>query len=223
MNRSQEIYNKLLAYHGKPDWWSENPYEVMTGAVLVQNTAWGNVEKVLKNFNGKLSPQYVEALPLDELCSLIRPSGFYHAKANSLKKITAWYKQYEYSVQNVQSYPVEKIRKELLAVRGIGEETADVILLYAFYFPVFVVDAYIKRLIERLQIHIKPTNEAIKAYFENGLKKDALLYGNYHALILYNGKKHCRKTPVCVGCPLSNECTYVFTQSAEVQQNKRKG
>lgn len=209
MKNPMDIYSKLLGYYGKPDWWSDNPYEIMTGAVLVQNTAWGNVEKTLANFNGKLSPQYVEDLSSDELRALIRPSGFYHAKTACLKSITAWYKQYGYSVPAVQSNPLEKVRKELLAIRGVGDETADAILLYAFLFPVFVVDAYTKRLLERLQIDIKLTNSEIKAYFAQGLERNAVLYGNYHSLILSNSKKHCRKKPLCPGCPLADECAHI--------------
>lgn len=206
MDQPRRIYQKLLDYYGEPDWWSEDPYEVMVGAVLVQNTAWGNVEKALSNFGGNLTPGYLEALPMDELRERIRPSGFYRAKAACLKSVTEWYKGYGCSAKAVQSHPLEVVRGELLAIKGIGCETADAILLYAFFFPAFVVDAYAKRLIERLQIRIKPTNAAIKAYFESGLARDALLYGNYHALILRNGKKHCRKKPLCAGCPLSGEC-----------------
>lgn len=215
MNRVNEIYGKLLTYHGKPAWWSDDPFEVMIGAVLVQNTVWSSVERVLQNFEGNLSPEYVESLTFDDLCTLIRPCGFYTAKASCLKRLTEWYKGYEYSVAKVQSNPLKQIRKELLAIKGIGEETADVILLYSFFFSVFVVDAYLKRLIERLQLPVKPTTSAIKTYFEAGLEADAMLYGDYHALILLNGKKHCRKKPLCEGCPLTGDCIVPFTIHAK--------
>ena len=207
MNRLEEIYDKLLAHYGQLDWWpADTPYEVMTGAVLTQNTSWTNVEKAIKNFGENLTAEYVEAVTLEELCEIIRPCGFFSRKAGYLKSLTSWYKRYDYSVSKVKERTLEEIRRELLAIKGVGAETADSILLYAFSYPSFVVDAYTKRLLYRLNIDVDLDYDVIKAYFENALPPDAGLYNNYHALIVINAKEHCKKTPICEGCPLCGVC-----------------
>lgn len=207
MSRLKAIYDKLFSHYGELDWWpAKTPYEVMTGAVLTQNTAWSNVEKAISNFGGRLSPEFIENISSEELIEIIRPSGFYNQKAVYLKALTKWYKTYGYSVENVRQYPLNEVREELLAVRGLGFETADSILLYAFSFPTFVVDAYTKRLLERLGIDVNSDYSSIKFYFESRLKGDAPLYNNYHALIVINAKEHCKKKPLCAGCPLLDEC-----------------
>lgn len=198
----------LSGHYGALGWWPGPPYEIMAGAVLVQNTAWGNVEKSLANFKGRLSPAYVETLPMEELIGLIRPSGFYTAKAACLKDVTAWYKQYHYSVEKVQLQPLEKVRGELLAIRGIGQETADAILCFSFYFPTFVVDAYLKRLATRLALPVSSGYGALQAYFETGFDGDAQTMGDYHILILEHGKRHCKKRPLCPGCPFLLHCAW---------------
>ncbi|MGX8709430.1 MAG: endonuclease III domain-containing protein [bacterium] len=213
-NKSNWIYNKLLEHYGDLGWWPGNSYEIMVGAVLVQNTAWGNVERSLANFGDRLTPEYIEALPLDELIRHIYPSGFYTAKAVCLKNITAWYKQYGYSVETAQQQPQDKIRKELLAIKGIGQETADAVLLYVFYFPSFVIDAYIKRLAERLSVPVKLEYKPLQTYFTEGIEKDAVLFGKYHILILEHGKRHCKKKPKCGGCPFVNECSFPNQQKS---------
>jgi len=139
------IYNKLLSRYGDLHWWpASSPYEVIVGAVLTQNTAWSNVEKAIDNFGDSLSPEFIASLDMDALAELIRPSGFFNQKAASLKEITRWFEKYGYSVEKVKHHSLEKIRKELLTVKGVGKETADSILLYAFDYPTFVVDAYTK-------------------------------------------------------------------------------
>ena len=207
--RLKKIYDKLFRRYGNLNWWpAKSPYEVIVGAILTQNTAWGNVEKAISNFDGSLTPEYIENIDIGELARIIYPSGFYTQKSAYLKECTKWYKKYGYSVENVRRHDLDAIRKELLALRGIGYETADSILLYAFGYPTFVVDAYTKRLLERLGIDIALDYHSIKLYFENELDKDVALYNNYHALIVINGKEHCRKKPVCTGCPLIDECKY---------------
>jgi len=201
------IYNKLLARYGDLHWWpAESPYEVIVGAVLTQNTAWSNVEKAIANFGDSLSPKTVAGLDIDALAELIRPSGFFNQKAIYLKEVTSWFLKSEYSVEKVKHYPLEKIRRELLAVKGVGRETADSILLYAFDYPTFVVDAYTKRLLERLPVDIKLDYDSIKSYFESRLEPDVKLYNNFHAMIVINAKEHCRKKPSCAGCPLAEGC-----------------
>jgi len=202
------IYNTLLAHHGDLKWWpAKSPYEVIVGAVLTQNTAWGNVEKAISNFADNLSPNFVLDASTEELEIIIRPAGFYKQKALYLKAVTMWYARYNFDVQTVQEKPLDKIRRELLAVKGIGKETADSILLYAFGYATFVVDAYTMRLCERFPIDIEKKYDVVKAYFESNLERDAEIYNHYHALIVINGKEYCRKTkPLCDKCPLGEKC-----------------
>jgi endonuclease-3 related protein len=203
-----EIYDALFARYGNLNWWpAKTPYEVIVGAVLTQNTAWGNVEKAIANFAGDLSPERVTALDMDALTGIIRPAGFFNQKAAYLKEVTAWFGQYGFSVSAVRKLPLVQAREELLSVRGVGHETADSILLYAFGFPSFVVDAYTMRLLSRLPIDAGRGYESVKTYFESNLPSDVGIYNNFHALIVVNAKEYCRKKPVCSGCPLSElEC-----------------
>ena len=145
-NKLLSIYEALLAHYGELHWWpAETPYEMMVGAVLTQNTAWGNVEKAIANFGGSLSPEDVANANLAELTKIIRPAGFFNQKAAYLKAVTEWFAKYGYDVPAVQKEPLTKLRTELLSTKGVGQETADAILLYAFGFPTFVVDAYTVR------------------------------------------------------------------------------
>ena len=202
-----KIYDALLARYGDLNWWpAETPYEVIVGAVLTQNTAWGNVEKAIANFGGNLTPEIVMHADHNRLAEIIRPAGFFNQKAAYLKAVTQWYAGYGFDVLSVRNQTMEKLRAELLAVKGVGRETADSILLYAFGFPAFVIDAYTMRLCERIPINAGKGYEAVKAYFESAIPRDAKIYNNYHALIVINGKNHCRKKPVCSGCPLGGLC-----------------
>lgn len=201
------IYETLLSHYGELHWWpARTPFEVIVGAVLTQNTAWSNVEKAIANFDD-LSPQKVENLSQSELAAIIRPAGFFNQKAAYLKAVTNWYAGYGYDVRNVQSHPLEKLRSELLTVKGIGPETADSILLYAFDLPTFVVDAYTVRLCERYPIDAGKGYSAVKAFFEAGIPKEKTVYNNFHALIVINAKEHCKKKPQCDSCPLRFNCT----------------
>lgn len=148
-----EIYRALLACYGEPRWWpAKTPYEVIVGAVLTQNTAWDNVEKAIARFGGDVSPERVAGIMSGTLAEIIRPAGSFNQKTAYLKAVTAWFGLYGYSVRDVQKLPLARARAELLAVKGIGPETADSILLYAFGFASFVVDAYTVRLASRLPI-----------------------------------------------------------------------
>ncbi len=199
----KRIYDLLYARYGDLNWWpASSHYEVMVGAILTQNTAWSNVEKAIANFEDKLSPEYVEGLSLEKLSETIRPAGFFNQKSVYLKTLTEWYKGYNYSVEAVKSSKLDKLRKELLSLKGIGPETADSILLYAFEFPTFVVDAYTKRLLSRIPIDLPLEYDAIKSFFESNLPKDVKLYNNFHALIVINAKEYCKSKPRCDGCPL---------------------
>ena len=149
-DRLETVYKKLLARYGELNWWpAKTSYEVIVGAVLTQNTAWSNVEKAIANFGGGLSPDAVLKAGLAELSELIRPAGYYNQKAIYLKTVTEWFGRYGFDAAAVRREPLEKLRAELLGTKGAGPETADSILLYAFGFPTFVVDAYTVRLCDR--------------------------------------------------------------------------
>ena len=200
------IYQTLYERYGDPHWWpAKTPYEVMVGAVLTQNTAWSNVERAIANFKD-LSLEFVQNTDIAKLAEIIRPAGFFNQKAVYLKAVTAWFTKYSFDVPTVQREPLDKIRAELLAVRGVGKETADSILLYAFGFPTFVVDAYTMRLCGCYPLDAGKSYELTKTYFENNLPRDAEIYNNFHALIVINAKEHCRKKPRCDGCPLEESC-----------------
>ena len=202
-----EIHKLLFGRYGDPHWWpGETPYEVIAGAILTQNTAWGNVEKAIINFYGKLEPEYVMSLGHSSLVDIIRPAGFYNQKAVYLLTVTQWFAQYSYCVETVRGMPVGRVCEELLSLKGVGRETADSILLYAFGFPSFVVDAYTMRLVERMPLDAGDDYELVKAYFEHNLPCDVKLFNEYHALIVLNGNTYCRKTPKCGNCPLHEIC-----------------
>jgi len=203
------VYERLRARYGDLHWWpAETPYEVMVGAVLTQNTAWGNVEKAIANFGDSLTPDAVLHMSMTALTGIIRPAGFFNQKAAYLKAVTAWFAGYGFDVSAVRRVPMDKVRAELLSVRGVGRETADSILLYAFGFPTFVVDAYTVRLCGRYPLPLDAGKgyDAVKAYFEASLPQSEEVYNNFHALIVINAKEHCRKKPLCGGCPIFDTC-----------------
>ena len=207
-----KIYEKLFAHYGDLNWWpAKNPYEVIVGAILTQNTNWRNVEKAIANFGENLSPEFILETDCEKLSEIIKPAGFFNQKAKYLKSVTKWYENYDFDVEKVKENDLYKLRRELLSINGIGQETADSILLYAFDFPTFVVDAYTKRLLLRLKIELDNYNyDSIKKYFENNLPKNIEIYNNFHALIVINGKNHCKKIPVCNNCPLENICEKII-------------
>lgn len=201
------IYDNLHTRYGNLNWWpAKTPYEVMVGAVLTQNTNWGNVEKAIVNFGDSLTPEAVSNMEIEELIDIIRPSGFFNQKSRYLKSVTEWFAKYNYDVPTVRHKPMDMVRAELLQVKGVGKETADAILLYAFGFPSFVVDAYTTRLCERYPINIQKDYDTIKGYFEAQLPQSVEVYNNYHAMIVINAKEHCRKKPLCDNCPLDELC-----------------
>jgi endonuclease-3 related protein len=205
--RLNTIYSKLYSRYGNLHWWpAQTPYEMIVGAILTQNTAWSNVDKAIANFGGDVSPARVLSLPTDDLADIIHSAGFFNQKARYLHEVTHWFERYGFSVETVSRLPLERVRSELLSLKGVGRETADSILLYAFSFPSFVVDAYTMRLLSRLPIDVEKSYDVVKALFESNLPQDAALYNNYHAMIVINAKDHCRKKNVCEGCPLAEVC-----------------
>ena len=212
-NRLISIYETLFAHYGDLHWWpGETPYEVIAGAVLTQNTAWSNVEKAIAGFDpkrkdgGSLTPEFVADIDIAGLAGIIRPAGFFNQKAAYLKAVTAWFAGYGYDVETVKKQSMDKLRDELLKVKGIGPETADSILLYAFGFPSFVVDAYTHRLCGRYPIKAGKSYGEVKGFFEKLLPESAEVYNHFHAMIVINAKEHCRKKPLCEGCPLAQGC-----------------
>jgi len=203
----KSIYEVLLTHYGDLHWWPANtPYEVMVGAVLTQNTAWGNVEKAIANFGGNLMPEVILDMDMDKLKEIIRPAGFFNQKAAYLKAMTMWFARYAFDASVARREPMGKVRAELLSTKGVGPETADSILLYALGLPTFVVDAYTFRLCRRYPLEAGKSYDAVKAYFEVNLPKSVEVYNQFHALIVINAKDHCHKKPVCGDCPLHELC-----------------
>ncbi|MDO4492461.1 MAG: endonuclease [Clostridia bacterium] len=208
MNLSpKELYDRLRAEYGTPAWWSEDPYEVLVQAILVQKTGWENVKKTTAKMGALPEPATIAAMPAETLEAHIRPCGFAKGKARAILGVTEWYAGFGYDAALVMERDTETLRKELLALRGIGAETADVMLVYAFRKPSFIIDAYTRRLMERLGYGFR-TDAELRAFFEAGLPRDAAVYGTLHWLILDHGVAHCRKTPVCETCPLAAECAH---------------
>ena len=210
----KQVYERLLKAYGPQHWWpGDTPFEVMVGAVLTQNTAWTNVEKAIHNLKlyEALSPQAILNAPHEQLAQWLRPSGYFNIKADRLKHYCHWYiEQGEYPLLSL--WETLELRKGLLSVKGVGPETADDILLYAFERPVFVIDAYTRRIFSRLDyISHDEGYETLRVYFEKGLARNVdkvRLFNEYHALIVNHAKDYCRKKPVCESCCLSRVCHY---------------
>ncbi len=206
----EEIYNRLFKRFGPQGWWpAETPFEVCVGAILTQNASWKNVEKAINNLKEKnlLDPFKLYELPLNILANIIRPCGFYNIKAKRLKEFIKFLvENYEGNLEKLFSKNLNEIRKELLNLRGLGKETVDSILLYAGNFPVFVVDAYTYRILNRhYLIPEESTYDEIQELFMKNLPTDPKLFNEYHALLVACGKNYCKKkTPICEKCPLKD-------------------
>jgi len=205
----REVYDKLYAFYGPQHWWpADTPFEVMMGAILTQNTAWENVMKALENLRPYLDPQTLAEMDPDKLKILIQPSGFFNVKAKRIKNFLVWFEKKGYSIQALKAMEGNVLRKELLAINGIGRETADSILLYALEKPFFVIDAYTKRLFHRLGFNLPKDYDEIQRLFEANLERDVALYNEYHGLIVQHSKEVCRKKPLCTQCFLVTECPW---------------
>ncbi|MEE8574583.1 MAG: endonuclease III domain-containing protein [Thermodesulfobacteriota bacterium] len=180
---------------------------MIVGAILTQNTAWTNVEKAIKNLKREqvLSPAKMQALEVNKLAALIRPAGYFNVKAKRLKNfLTHLFSNHNASLTKFFKAETNGLRKELLDINGIGPETADSILLYAARRPVFVVDAYTKRILTRHALAGETTSyHQIQAIFTDNLKEDEKLFNEYHALIVRVAKEYCKsRNPQCCNCPL---------------------
>lgn len=221
----QQIYDQLFNAYGKQGWWplskgslntkhhngkpcsDADRFEIIAGAVLTQNTSWNNVEKAIYNLNKAklLFADKIVKTDVKKIALLIKPAGYYNQKAARLKFIA------DYFLKNKEVFNLgaKKMREELLKVNGIGPETADSIVLYAFEKPSFVVDAYTRRIFSRLGLCKKSNKyEEIQKAFESNLPSDVGLFKEYHALIVEHAKKHCKNKPVCENCVLKKKCAY---------------
>lgn len=211
----KEVFDKLYKHSGHQHWWpvrSRNPeFEIIIGAILTQNTSWKNVEKAIENLEreNKLSPQLLNKTSDKEIERLIKPAGFFKVKRKRVKNFLDFlFKKYDGKVEHLLELPTDKLREELLSVNGIGNETADSIILYAAKRMKFVVDAYTIRLFNRLGLIITKDYDEVQRFFESNLPKDVKLFNEYHALIVEEGKNICRPKPKCRACPLNDGCDY---------------
>jgi endonuclease III related protein len=208
MTNLLEVYERLLARFGPQNWWpGDSPFEIIVGAVLVQNTAWRNVERAIDNLReaGLMEPRSLYALPPEELAELIRPAGYFQVKAKRLRNLLKFViDEYNESLDAMFSTDLATLRPQLLGIHGIGPETADAILLYAGGIATFVVDTYSHRVLARHGwIGYDADYHEIKDHFESTLPADARLYNEYHALLVRVGKEYCRRSnPKCGECPL---------------------
>ena len=209
-----EVYERLLSRYGPQGWWpADSPFEVIAGAILTQSTAWVNVEKALASMrrNGCWSFETIATLPTDELAEIIWSSGYYNAKA---RKLQAFAKhaldEYEGELDVMFAKGVAELRSELLCIHGIGEETADDIIVYAAGKPSFVMDSYTRRIVDRMGLTPAGRNPGYRSYqslFQDNLPSDAPLFNEYHALLDHHAKVACAKRePRCGQCCLADLC-----------------
>ena len=210
-DRLREIYDRMLSRYGPQHWWpGDTWFEVMVGAVLTQATAWVNVEKALVNLNAAevLSPAGIRSLDEPDLARLIYPSGYYNSKARKLKALVDYLgRRFGDDLDAMAQEDMASLRSELLDVYGIGEETADDILLFGLRMPSFIVDNYTRRILSRLGIlDEKAPYSVYRAFFTDNLPEDRDLYSEYHGLIVRHAKVACRKRPLCHDCCLLDIC-----------------
>ena len=207
----QDIYRRLMDCYGPQHWWpAEGPFEMMVGAILTQGAAWRNVEKAIASLKAArvLSPKALRRLSLPELATLIRPCGYYNAKALKLKSLAHWLgKSCKDNLNWLFLNDTDYLREQLLSIHGIGEETADSIILYGAGKPVFVIDAYTRRIINRTGLAPEGSSyTAYQALFRDNLPTDSELFKEYHALLVCLAKHVCRRRPLCRECCLGSIC-----------------
>jgi len=201
-------FKRMFKHFGPRGWWpGDTPFEVMVGAVLTQNTNWGNVERAIANLKseGVLDPESILKLHPSTLQRLIKPAGYFRVKAKRLSNFLKYFvDNYGGCDRKMARGELPALREELLEVNGIGPETADSILLYALKKPVFVIDAYTKRILSRHGLCAEDdTYDDLQALFMDRLPPDVPVYNEYHALIVETGKEYCRTRPRCDECPLN--------------------
>ena len=206
-----DTYQRLLAHYGPQHWWpGDSRLEVILGAILTQATAWTNVEKALTNIKvaGLMSVQRLRKMPEEQLATLLRPSGYFNSKAKKVKAfIDHLWEYYGGDLELFLSKGMDELREELLSIHGIGDETADDILLYAAAKPSFVIDSYTRRILKRMRL--APITESYQAYqetFHQNLPQEPAMYNEYHALLDRHAKETCKSEPLCGGCCLLALC-----------------
>jgi len=211
-----KVYRRLFQSFGPQKWWpGRTRFEIIVGAILTQNTNWGNVEKTIAKLRAGnlLNPEAINKISSSRLARLIQASGYYNIKARRLKNFVHFL-QDEYSgrLMKMAREPWPRLREQLLKVNGIGPETADSILLYAFNQPVFVVDAYTYRIMSRHGLYQGPVDyQKLQQVFTENLEPDYLRFNEYHALLVRLGKEFCRSRPLCSNCPLNDMLPRGFT------------
>lgn len=211
MNKIQRIYDTLFEKFGEQGWWptvtNNKQFEIILGTILTQNTSWQNVEKTIKALNlvFLINQNELKKIPEKHLAELIISSGYYNQKAKKIK-----------AVVDFLDSGKEITRENLLNVWGIGPETADSILLYAYQQPVFVIDAYTKRIMKRFGFQ-QETYEDLQKLFHKSIKKDHKLFNEYHALLVRLAKENCKTKPLCDSCPLNVNCKYHGSQGKNYQ------
>jgi len=207
--RVRSLYHDLLSFHGPQGWWpADTCFEVMVGAVLTQNTSWSNVERAIAALKaaGALEARRMRALAESDLAQLIRPAGYFNVKARRLRALLDMLAEQGGEIA-LGRLSTRELRDRLLSVKGVGPETADDILLYAFDRPVFVIDAYTRRLFRRLGWLAQDEGyETLRAGVEQALGEDVATMQELHALIVANAKASCGARPRCRGCPLDAAC-----------------
>jgi len=201
------IYRKLYQAYGPRNWWpGETPFEVMVGAILTQNTSWRNAEKAILKLKGRgvLNPKGIHHLKKSELAHLIKSSGYFRVKTDRLKSfINFLFEEYDGDLKKMRRERLEELRRKLLQIKGIGPETADSILLYGLKKPIFVVDAYTKRILSRHGIiSEKASYEEVQGLFMDYVPHNEKSFNEYHALLVHLGKALCKKVPRCDICPI---------------------
>ena len=203
------LFHRLATAYGPQQWWpARDPFEMMAGALLTQRTTWRNAEQAIAALRraGALSPEALALVPIRELEALVRPAGTFRTKAARLRTLARWYTDVG-GWRSLMRRSTPELRSELLGLPGIGPETADDILVYAFARPVFVVDAYARRILSRYGwAKGDEPYEALSGAVARAIGGDAAMLGELHALLVEHGKRHCRPTPRCTGCPLAAQC-----------------
>jgi endonuclease-3 related protein len=214
-NKLQDIYETLLQRFGTQNWWSaDTSFEVIVGAILTQQTSWRNAAKAIYNLKEAdlVNPHGIISIDNAVLEEIIKPTGYFRQKSQCLKRIAYYIKRrYEGDLTNLSDKELLEssgLRNELLSIKGIGPETADSIILYAFNKPTFVVDMYTIRILTRLGMIKENRYEVVKNLFEENLPKETRLYKEFHALLVKLGKENCRIKPNCDTCPIMGICRY---------------
>ena len=211
--RLTEVFERLFGAYGPQGWWpADTDFEMLVGAVLTQNTAWTNVERAISNLKAAeaMTPKALRETELDRLAEMVRPSGYFNAKARKLRSLGEHLGRYNDDIGALfTSKPLGPLREELLAVFGIGPETADSMLLYAGRLPVFVIDAYTLRVLERMRPAGRRLGyaRAQRLFHRDGDLDPERHYGEFHALLVAHAKDTCRaRQPRCSACPVLDLC-----------------